>query len=225
MFHVEQPGQFVEFFMGGLAQLGFSLTDTQVHDFIYYYKELIAWNKKINLTSITQDKEIAVKHFIDSLAYTRVLAPFPNHNGSVLDVGSGAGFPGLPLKISHPALDLTLLEPNVKKGAFLRHIIGKLRLDKTVVLAKRFQDLRKEPTHLGRYRHIVIRAIGIEQILPFARPLLAEKGFIVLGRSKPLEHLEHRTDSYGLRIAKEVSFSLPYGFGKRVLTVVEPWDI
>jgi len=222
MFHVEQPGQFVEFFMGGLAQLGFSLTDTQVHDFIYYYKELIAWNKKINLTSITQDKEIAVKHFIDSLAYTRVLAPFPNHNGSVLDVGSGAGFPGLPLKISHPDLDLTLLEPNMKKVAFLRHIIGKLRLNKTVVLAKRFQDLREEPTHLGRYRHIVIRAIGIEQILPFARPLLAEKGFIVLGRSKPLEH---QTDSYGLRIAREMSFSLPYGYGKRVLTVVEPWDL
>jgi 16S rRNA (guanine527-N7)-methyltransferase len=222
MFHVEQSGQFVEFFMGGLAQLGFSLTDTQVHDFIYYYKELIAWNKKINLTSITEDKEIAVKHFIDSLAYTRVLAPFPNHNEFLLDVGSGAGFPGLPLKISHPDLELTLLEPNVKKGAFLRHIIGKLRLDKTVVLGKRFQDLREEPTHLGRYRHIVIRAIGIEQILPFARPLLAEKGFIVLGRSKSLEN---RTDSYGLRIAREVSFSLPYGYGKRVLTVVEPWDM
>lgn len=222
MFHVEQSEQFAQFFMGGLGQLGFSLTDTQVHDFIYYYKELIAWNKKINLTSITQDKEIAVKHFLDSLAYSRVLIPFPNHNEAVLDVGSGAGFPGLPLKISHPDLDLTLLEPNVKKGAFLRHIIGKLRLNKTVVLAKRIQDLTEEPTYRGRYRHIVTRAIGIEQILPFARPLLAEKGFIVLGRSKPLED---RMDSYGLRIAREVSFSLPYGYGKRVLTVVEPWDI
>ena len=221
MFHVEQSEQFAEFFIGGLAQLGFSLTDAQVHDCIYYYNELVAWNKKINLTSITRDKEIAVKHFLDSLAYSRVLAPFPNHNESLLDVGSGAGFPGLPLKISHPDLDLTLLEPNVKKGAFLRHIIGKLRLNKTVVLAKRFQDLRKESTHLGRYRHIVTRAIGIEQILPFARPLLAEKGFIVFGRSKPLED---RTDSYGLRIAREVSFSLAYGYGKRVLTVVEAWD-
>ncbi|TLY29279.1 MAG: 16S rRNA (guanine(527)-N(7))-methyltransferase RsmG [Nitrospirae bacterium] len=221
MFHVEQSEQFAEFFIGGLAQLGFSLTDAQVHDFIYYYNELVAWNKKINLTSITRDKEIAVKHFLDSLAYSRVLAPFPNHNESLLDVGSGAGFPGLPLKISHPDLDLTLLEPNLKKGAFLRHIIGKLRLKKTVVLAKRLQDLREEPTHQGHYRHIVTRAIGIEQILPFARPLLAEKGFIVLGRSKPLEN---RMDSYGLRIAREVSFSLPYGYGKRVLTVVEAWD-
>src|SRR5207253_2110348 len=219
MFHVEHSEQFAEFFMGGLAQLGFSLTDTQLHDFIYYYKELIEWNKKINLTSITQGKEIAVKHFLDSLAYSRVLVPFPNHNESLLDVGSGAGFPGLPLKISYPDLDLTLLEPNVKKGAFLRHIIGKLRLNKTVVLAKRFQDLSEEPTHLGRYRHIVTRAIEIEQILPFARPLLAEHGFIVLGRSKPLDN---RTDSYGLRIAREVSFNLPYGYGKRVLTVVEP---
>ncbi len=222
MFHVEQSGRFVEFLTGGLAQLGFSITDTQVHDFIYYCSELIAWNKKINLTTITQDREIAVKHFLDSLAYTRALALFPNHNESLLDVGSGAGFPGLPLKICHPELDLTLLEPNVKKTAFLRHIIGKLRLKKTVVLAKRFQDLRKEPIHLGRYQYIVTRALGIERILPFARPLLADKGFIVLGRSKPLED---RTDSYGLRVAREVSFSLPYGYGKRVLTVVEPADI
>ena len=66
MFHVEHSEQFAEFFMGGLAQLGFSLTDTQLYDFIYYYKELIEWNKKINLTSITQGKEIAVKHFLDS---------------------------------------------------------------------------------------------------------------------------------------------------------------
>lgn len=222
MFHVEQAGQFVEFLMGGLTQLGFSITDSQVSDFICYYKELVAWNKKINLTTITQDKEIAVKHFLDSLAYNRVLDLYSNHDESVLDVGSGAGFPGLPLKICYPGLDLTLLEPNAKKTAFLRNIIGKLRLEKTVVLTTRFQDLSREPRYLGCYRYIVTRAIGIEQVLPFARPLLAEKGFIVLGRSKPLED---RTHSYGLRVAREVAFSLPYGYGKRVLTVVEPSDL
>lgn len=221
MFHVEQSRRFVEFLMGGLAQLGFSITCTQVSDFVFYYNELIAWNKKINLTTITQEKEIAVKHFLDSLAYSKVLPPFPNDNESLLDVGSGAGFPGLPLKICHPDLDLTLLEPSMKKTAFLRHLIGKLGLKKTVVLSKRLQDLSTEPAHLGRYRYIVTRALGIEEILPFARPLLAEKGFIVLGRSKPLED---RMNSYGLGVLREVSFSLPYGCGKRVLTVVEPID-
>src|SRR5437867_12864319 len=132
MFHVEQSEQFAEFFIGGLAQLGFSLTDAQVHDFIYYYNELVAWNKKINLTSITRDKEIAVKHFLDSLAYSRVLAPFPNHTESLLDEGSGAGFPGLPLKIAHPDLDLSLFDPNLQKVAFLRHMICRLRLTTTI---------------------------------------------------------------------------------------------
>jgi len=221
MFHVEQSTRFAEFLTGGLAQLGFSITCTQVSDFVSYYNELTAWNKKINLTTITQEKEIAVKHFLDSLAYSKVLSPFPNDNESLLDVGSGAGFPGLPLKICHPDLDLTLLEPSMKKTAFLRHVIGKLGLKKTVVLSTRLQDLSMEPAHLGRYRYIVTRAVGIEQILPFARPLLAEKGFIVLGRSKPLEE---RMNSHGLGVLREVSFSLPYGCGKRVLTVVEPID-
>lgn len=221
MFHVEQSRRFVEFFVEGIAKLGFSITGSQLSDFIFYYNELIAWNKKINLTAITQEKEIAVKHFLDSLAYSKVLPPFPNDNEPLLDVGSGAGFPGLPLKICHPDLDVTLLEPSVKKTAFLRHLIGKLGLKKTVVLSKRLQDLSMEATLLGRYRYIVSRALGIEQILPFARPLLAEKGTIVLGRSKPLED---RMNLYGLGVLREVSFSLPYGCGKRVLTVVEPVD-
>lgn len=220
MFHVERSGQFLEFLIGGLEEFGCSVTDDQISEFVVYYNELVAWNKKINLTTIAQDKEIAVKHFLDSLAYSRVLvSPFKRE--SLLDVGSGAGFPGLPLKICNPDLDLVILEPNVKKTAFLRHIIGKLRLKNTIVLSKRLQDLSKEPAHLRRYRYIVTRALGAGQILPFARPLLAEKGFIVLGRSKPLED---RMDSYGLRIAREASFSLPYGFGKRVLTVVESSD-
>ena len=220
MFHVEQSGQFVEFLTGGLAQFGFSITDNQVSEFVVYYNELVAWNKKINLTTIAQGKEIAVKHFLDSLAYSSVLAPLFKEE-SLLDVGSGAGFPGLPMKICNPDLDLVLLEPNVKKTAFLRHIIGKLRLKKTVVLPKRLQDLSWESAHLGQYRYIVTRALGVGQIFPFVRPLLAERGFIILGRSKPLED---QMDTYGLRIAREVSFSLPYGFGKRVLTVVESLD-
>lgn len=221
MFHVEQSRRFVEFLVEGVAKLGFSITCSQLSDFIFYYNELIAWNKKINLTAITQEKEIAVKHFLDSLAYSKVLSPFPNLNEPLLDVGSGAGFPGLPLKICHPDLDVTLLEPSAKKTAFLRHVIGKLGLKKTIVLSKRLQDLSMEPTHLGRYRYIVTRALGIEQILPFSRPLLAEKGTIILGRSKPLED---RMNLCGLGVLREVSFSLPYGCGKRVLTVVEPID-
>lgn len=219
MFHVEHSRRFVEFLVEGVAKLGFSITCSQLSDFIFYYNELIAWNKKINLTAITQEKEIAVKHFLDSLAYGKVLSPFPNLNEPLLDVGSGAGFPGLPLKICHPDLDVTLLEPSAKKTAFLRHVIGKLGLKKTIVLSKRLQDLSMEPTHLGRYRYIVTRALGIEQILPFSRPLLAEKGTIILGRSKPLED---RMNLCGLGVLREVSFSLPYGCGKRVLTVVEP---
>ncbi|MEK6617425.1 MAG: 16S rRNA (guanine(527)-N(7))-methyltransferase RsmG [Nitrospirota bacterium] len=217
MFHVERARRWTELLTAGASELGVTLTDRQVTELFVYGRELNRWNEKINLTAIRQDKEVAVKHFLDSLACSKALVPIYDH--SLLDIGTGAGFPGLPLKILHPELDLTLLEPSLKKTAFLRHLIGTLHVRQAVVISKRIQDVCREPQHQGRFAYVVTRALGIVQVLPFIQPILGKRGRLILCRAKPLDD---RMDLCGLRKTKELTYDLPYGYGKRVLTVLEP---
>ena len=171
----------------------------------------------MNLTAIKGVKEIAVKHFLDSLACSKAL--ILSDRPSLLDVGSGAGFPGLPLKILHPQLSLTLLEPSEKKTSFLRHMIGTLRLGSVAVISKNLRDFAGSATKPGKFSHLITRAVSAAQILPFAAALLEERGRVILCRTKPLDRDPQR---YGLKIAREFDYELPYGFGHRVLTVLQP---
>ncbi|TAJ07613.1 MAG: 16S rRNA (guanine(527)-N(7))-methyltransferase RsmG, partial [Nitrospirae bacterium] len=131
MFHVEHrtgpDGKFLKALVDGATWLGVPLSRALADQCSVYFRELQAWNDKTNLTAITDEREIAVKHFLDSLVCSKAL-DHPEQ-ARVMDVGSGAGFPGLPLKLMHPELDMTLLEPSQKKTAFLRHVIGTLELD------------------------------------------------------------------------------------------------
>ncbi len=171
----------------------------------------------MNLTAIKGVKEIAVKHFLDSLACSKALAL--QNQPSLLDVGSGAGFPGLPLKILHPQLSLTLLEPNEKKTSFLRHIIGTLQLSGAAVISKNLRDFAGAATKLGKFSCIITRAVSVAQILPSSVALLDERGRVILCRTKPLDVDPVR---YGLKVTNELDYELPYGFGHRILTVLQP---
>lgn len=171
----------------------------------------------MNLTAIRGVKETAVKHFLDSLACSKALAL--QDQASLLDVGSGAGFPGLPLKLLYPQLILTLLEPNEKKTSFLRHIIGTLRLSNAAVISKSLRDFARAATKPGKFSHIITRAVSAVQILPFSVALLEERGRIILCRTKPLDIDPGR---HGLKVARELDYELPYGFGHRILTVLQP---
>jgi len=182
-----------------------------------YYQELLKWNSKMNLTAIKGVKEIAVKHFLDSLACSKALAL--QGQASLLDVGSGAGFPGLPLKILHPQLSLTLLEPNEKKTSFLRHIIGTLHLSSAAVISKNLRDLAGAATKPGKFSCIITRAVSAAQILPSFVALLGERGRVILCRTKPLDVDPGR---HGLTVTRELDYELPYGFGHRILTVLQP---
>ena len=224
MFHVEQGRRTAErWLIEGAQELGIVLTDQQVADFCIYLNLLIRWNQKINLTAVRETKAIIVKHFLDSLMCGKAL-PFET-SGSLLDVGSGAGFPGLPLKIMNPDLDVILLEPSQKKIAFLRHVIGTLRLRKVSGVSKRIQDLAREPRYLNHFAQVITRALRPELILPFLRPILAERGRIILCRVKPLGAEPARQSLTGLAIAKEIAYCLPYGYGSRVLTVLQSVDL
>jgi len=160
----------------GAGKLGIELNARQVKQFELYYQELIEWNKKINLTAITDYSSVQVRHFLDSLTITLALTgkdvERPDFN--IIDIGTGAGFPGVPLKILLPQPRLVLIEPTTKKTAFLRHIINKLELENIEILNSRAE----EAAHLSLYREqfalVLSRAVAllpalVELTLPFCR--------------------------------------------------------
>ena len=143
--------------------------------FRLYFQELVEWNRSVNLTAIVGPGEVASKHFLDSLSVARVTPDGTLAVGALADVGSGAGFPGLPLKIAWPGLHVTLIESVGKKAAFLRHIVETLGLDGVEVENGRAETLAHEPRLRERFDVVTARAVAhmaalAELTLPFCRP-------------------------------------------------------
>ncbi|HYM38193.1 MAG TPA: 16S rRNA (guanine(527)-N(7))-methyltransferase RsmG [Nitrospiraceae bacterium] len=211
---MEQP-LFIDVLLEGTSTFGIKLNQQQVSAMVSYYRELDRWSQKVNLTSIHDARETAIKHFLDSLLYGQALEQ--KENASLLDVGSGAGFPGLPLKILMPELHVTLLEPNAKKTSFLRHIIGTLDLRDASVVSKSLRDFSRATAQHGRFAYITTRAVAAEQVLPYSMPLLKERGRVIFCLAKILDD----PGKHGFKISREIGYDLPHGYGHRVLTVLE----
>jgi len=129
-------------FRSGLERLDLALGDEQVNSLVLYCRELRKWNRKVNLVARnTLLTDLVDRHFLDSLTLLPLLARFADMTGSLLDVGSGAGFPGLAVKIACPSLNVILLEPRERRAAFLRHVIRLLALDGIDVLVCRTDEL------------------------------------------------------------------------------------
>lgn len=168
----------------GARLMGLSLSPSQVAAFETYYRELVAWNERVNLTRITQREEVITKHFLDSLSIYPVLSKLHPPVSTLIDIGSGAGFPGLPLKIVLPSLALTLLEATGKKTAFLHHLVERLALTGVTVVTGRAEDAAHSPDHRERYAVAVARAVArldtlAELTLPFVQVggwVIAQKG-------------------------------------------------
>ena len=161
---------------------GFSLSPLQLSAFERFEQELIEWNSRMNLTAIREVEAIRTKHFLDSLSCLLVLRdPLPNR---MIDIGTGAGFPGIPLKIALPNLRITLVESVGKKADFCRHIIQVLKLDQVEVLQSRAEEMGLDQNHRERYDWAVARAVAnmsilAEYLLPLVRvggAVLAQKG-------------------------------------------------
>src|SRR6266852_5892401 len=116
----------LQLFVEGIRQLGLELGEQQLDQFLRYQQELLEWNTRINLTAITDPEEVLIKHFLDSLS---LLLVYDRPAVRLLDIGSGAGFPGLPLKLVRPQWRVTLLEATGKKVAYLRHMVETLQLE------------------------------------------------------------------------------------------------
>jgi 16S rRNA (guanine527-N7)-methyltransferase len=166
----------MEKLIAGASKLGIELTAGQVKQFELYYQELIEWNKKINLTAITEYSTVQVKHFLDSLTITLALpeAEVERPDFNIVDIGTGAGFPGVPLKILFSQPRLVLIEPTTKKIAFLHHIIRKLELENVEVLNSRAEEAAHLPLYREQFVLVLSRAVAllptlVELTLPFCQ--------------------------------------------------------
>lgn len=167
---------------------GLPLTHDQQEQFVTYWQELQRWNSRINLTSIRDDREIVFKHFLDSVG---ILKFFSIEAGdSVVDIGSGAGFPGLPLKICAPDIKLTLVESSSKKASFIQFLVSQLNVTATDVsiAAQRAEAFAKQSENLGAYDWVLTRYVAsLADSAGYCLPLLKCNGTWIAYKPREVE--------------------------------------
>ncbi|OGO10618.1 MAG: hypothetical protein A2Y93_15350 [Chloroflexi bacterium RBG_13_68_17] len=200
------------------------LTRRQVEALRWYAAELVAWNQRINLTAITEPAEIESKHFLDSLSC--LLAMRERLGDRVIDVGTGAGFPGLPLKIVCPQLHMTLVEATGKKLDFCRHIMQALSLERVELVHGRAEEIGHRPEHRQSYDWALARAVAampvlVEYLLPLLR--LGGRAVAQKGESGPAEAhaAEGALRVLGGRMHQVIRVELPGVAELRFLVVIE----
>ncbi len=151
---------------------------------LIYRQELLDWNTRVNLTAITDPEEVLFKHFLDSLS---LLLVYDKPQTSLLDIGAGAGFPGLPLKIVRPDWRVTLLEATGKKVTFLQHIIESLQLDNVIAIHGRAEELAHKPEYRAAFDLVTARAVAsLPVLLEYAAPFCRVGGKIILPKKGDL---------------------------------------
>ncbi|MDD2539681.1 MAG: 16S rRNA (guanine(527)-N(7))-methyltransferase RsmG [Desulfuromonadaceae bacterium] len=196
------------------------LSSHVVDQFERYAAELKKWNKKVNLTAITKDNEIAIKHFFDSLS----LAPYISGCDHLLDIGSGAGLPIIPLKIIRPDIPMVSVDAVAKKIHFQRHIIRLLELQNIEAIHARIEDLHVTHRHL--FSVITSRAFTrLDRFVSLAAPLLSENGVLIAMKGDHAEGEIAASDEAfmadGFTVTSVQRYTLPQNMGQRVLTFIK----
>jgi 16S rRNA (guanine527-N7)-methyltransferase len=200
----------------GALFLNIHLPEKSIALFEKYLRELVEWNARINITAIKTPGDIMIKHFLDSLS---VMAFLPE-KGRVADVGSGGGFPGIPIKIVRPALHLTLIEADRKKANFLRHVTRSLKLEGIEVWTGRVELIPEEK----QFDCIISRAFAdLKKFLRIAVPLVKKQGIVMAMKGRNITNELHAAEEdlvkNGLELANKRSFLLPYNGGARTIIV------
>ncbi len=208
------------------AQLsGIQVSVEQAELFASHASELLTWNRKVNLTAITDPLEMAVKHFLDSIAAVPLIEP----DKSILDIGSGAGFPGIPLKIMLPSNPVFLIDASRKKTAFLNHLIRLMKLQNISAHHVRAEKLSQDSEFKNGFDVIVCRALtDLKTFVEMAFPLLSDKGFLMAYKGKLSEpEIEeiHKLKEHGGSLISHWAIStqnyhLPFLEQTRVLVVI-----
>ena len=171
-------------FLEGLHRLGLELTEKQLEQFLRYRQELLDWNRRINLTAIADPGEVLIKHFLDSLS---LLLVYDRPAAHLLDIGAGAGFPGLPLKIVRPQWHVVLLEATGKKVRFLQHVLETLQLRDVVAVHGRAEELAHNAEYCDSFGLVTARAVAsLSTLLEYAAPFCSVGGQIILPKKGDL---------------------------------------
>lgn len=203
---------------------GVELTDNQLSQFYTYYEMLIEWNRKINLTAITDFDEVLKKHFLDSIAIGRVINQ--KDSVSMLDIGTGAGFPGIPIKIAFPNIDITLMDSLNKRITFLNEVITALSLTNIEAIHGRAEDFAKKDLLREKFDYSVSRAVAnLSSLCEFCLPYIKVGGkFISYKSEKAKEELVTSENAISILGGGNVScdeFSLPDTDFNRTFVIIE----
>lgn len=212
--------EWIAMLVQGAAQHDVAVGAHQAARMAEHARSLLDWNRKFNLTAITDPRDVVIKHCLDAV----LPAEWIPCDGPLLDMGTGGGFPGIPLKIMRPAQPMTLVDASRKKINFVKYVIRQLQLPCTDAIQARAEVLGDDPKHQGRYRVVVSRALAdFTTVVRLAIPFLASRGWIILYKG-PGEY--YSTDALGPTPGRRFgpitthAYTLPYLSDARTLIVV-----
>jgi len=211
-------------FENDLKELGISLSPFQIRQFLTYYEMLVTWNEKMNLTAITEYEEVMKKHFIDSISLIK--AYDVSQNKRLIDVGTGAGFPGLALKIAYPNLQVTLLDSLQKRVQFLDAVIEELHLEGIETFHGRAEDYAKKPEFREQFDLSVSRAVAnLSTLTEYCLPFVKIGGKFISYKSEKISEeqdaAKNAIEILGGKVSGQISFQLPQSDIYRNLFVIE----
>ncbi|MGN0166332.1 MAG: 16S rRNA (guanine(527)-N(7))-methyltransferase RsmG [Lachnospiraceae bacterium] len=218
----------------GLKEYGFNPTDKQIWQFDIYYKMLVEKNKVMNLTAIIEYDEVMVKHFLDSLAIVKVAEQNGDVNRmlngsdsvSLLDLGTGAGFPGLPIKIMFPYMKVTLMDSLNKRIRFLNEVIETLQLENITAVHARAEEFARKPEYREQYDFVVSRAVAkMATLTEFCFPYVKVGGYFLPYKSasaqEEINEAENAIKTLGGKVDEIVQIELPQSDIVRMIPVVK----
>ena len=210
--------------MDSLSKMDFNIDEEKINQLNKYYEMLVEKNKVMNLTAITEYDEVVIKHFVDSLAISKVFNMIPIKN--IIDIGTGAGFPGMVLKIFYPDIQFTLLDSLNKRVGFLKEVADELSLNKIEAVHGRAEDYARQTNHREKYDLCVSRAVAnLSTLAEYSLPFVKKGGFFVAYKAEDcldeVKSAEKAISMLGGKIEDTVMYKIPNSDITRAFVIIK----